>query len=167
MEKIASFTINHLDLLPGIYVSRKDKAGEAVLTTFDLRMTKPNREPVLNTAELHTIEHLGATYLRNHPEDKITQKILEDKMHLSNPTVTVIVQSMIGKGLIAKEKDTEDRRKYILHMTEKGKAALNNGRGESRAADERAYEGLSREDIDYLKSIMRRIMDNLIAEEKK
>ena len=105
--------------------------------------------------------------MRNHPEDKITQKILEDKMHLSNPTVTVIVQSMIGKGLIAKEKDTEDRRKYILHMTEKGKAALNNGRGESRAADERAYEGLSREDIDYLKSIMRRIMDNLIAEEKK
>ena len=68
MEKIASFTINHLDLLPGIYVSRKDKAGEAVLTTFDLRMTKPNREPVLNTAELHTIEHLGATYLRNHPD---------------------------------------------------------------------------------------------------
>ena len=65
MEKIASFTINHLDLLPGIYVSRKDKA---VLTTFDLRMTKPNREPVLNTAELHTIEHLGATYLRNHPD---------------------------------------------------------------------------------------------------
>ena len=68
MEKIASFSINHLDLLPGIYVSRKDKAGEAVLTTFDLRMTKPNREPVLNTAELHTIEHLGATYLRNHPD---------------------------------------------------------------------------------------------------
>lgn len=67
MEKIASFTINHLDLLPGIYVSRKDKAGDAVLTTFDLRMTKPNREPVMNTAELHTIEHLGATYLRNHP----------------------------------------------------------------------------------------------------
>lgn len=68
MEKIASFTINHLDLLPGIYVSRKDKAGDAVLTTFDLRMTKPNREPVMNTAELHTIEHLGATYLRNHPD---------------------------------------------------------------------------------------------------
>ncbi|MDO5409885.1 MAG: S-ribosylhomocysteine lyase [Lachnospiraceae bacterium] len=67
MEKIASFTVNHLDLLPGIYVSRKDTAGNAVLTTFDLRMTKPNREPVMNTAELHTIEHLGATYLRNHP----------------------------------------------------------------------------------------------------
>ena len=73
MEKIASFTVNHLDLLPGIYVSRKDTVGNAVLTTFDLRMTKPNREPVMNTAELHTIEHLGATYLRNHPAwgDKI------------------------------------------------------------------------------------------------
>lgn len=73
MEKIASFTVNHLDLLPGIYVSRKDMAGNAVLTTFDLRMTKPNREPVMNTAELHTMEHLGATYLRNHPTwgDKI------------------------------------------------------------------------------------------------
>ena len=68
MEKIASFTVNHLDLLPGIYVSRKDTVGNAVLTTFDLRMTKPNREPVMNTAELHTIEHLAATYLRNDAE---------------------------------------------------------------------------------------------------
>lgn len=122
---------------------------------------------ILKKYDLTPRQSLVLAYLCNHPKDKITQKILEDKMHLSNPTVTVIVQSMIGKGLIAKEKDTEDGRKYILHMTEKGKAALNNGRGESRAADERAYEGLSREDIDYLKSIMCRIMDNLIAEEKK
>jgi S-ribosylhomocysteine lyase len=73
MEKIASFTINHLELLPGIYVSRKDKVGENTITTFDLRMTMPNREPVINTAELHTIEHLAATFLRNHPDyqDKI------------------------------------------------------------------------------------------------
>lgn len=70
MEKITSFTINHLDLLPGVYVSRKDKAGDAVVTTFDLRMTRPNFEPVMNTAEMHTIEHLGATFLRNHPEYK-------------------------------------------------------------------------------------------------
>lgn len=66
MEKITSFTINHLKLLPGIYVSRKDKAGDCVITTFDLRMTRPNFEPVINTAELHTLEHLGATFLRNH-----------------------------------------------------------------------------------------------------
>lgn len=66
MEKITSFTINHLELLPGIYVSRKDQAGDAVITTFDLRMTRPNFEPVINTGELHTIEHLGATFLRNH-----------------------------------------------------------------------------------------------------
>lgn len=67
MEKIASFTVNHLKLLPGIYVSRKDYAGDSVITTFDIRMTRPNYEPVMNTAEVHTIEHLGATYLRNHP----------------------------------------------------------------------------------------------------
>ncbi|MFT4005272.1 MAG: S-ribosylhomocysteine lyase [Lacrimispora sp.] len=67
MEKITSFTINHLKLLPGIYVSRKDQAGDSVITTFDLRMTRPNFEPVMNTAEIHTIEHLGATFLRNHP----------------------------------------------------------------------------------------------------
>ena len=67
MEKIASFTIDHLRLLPGVYVSRKDHAGDAVITTFDLRMTRPNFEPVMNTAEVHTIEHLGATFLRNHP----------------------------------------------------------------------------------------------------
>lgn len=70
MEKIASFTINHLELLPGIYVSRKDFVGEEVITTFDLRMTRPNYEPVMNTAEVHTIEHLAATFLRNHPDFK-------------------------------------------------------------------------------------------------
>ncbi len=67
MEKITSFTIDHLKLLPGVYVSRKDPAGDAVITTFDLRMTRPNNEPVMNTAEMHAIEHLGATFLRNHP----------------------------------------------------------------------------------------------------
>lgn len=66
MKKIASFSINHLELYPGVYVSRKDNIGESVVTTFDIRMTRPNFEPVMNTAEIHTIEHLGATYLRNH-----------------------------------------------------------------------------------------------------
>lgn len=66
MEKITSFTIDHIRLQPGVYVSRKDKAGDTVITTFDLRMTSPNEEPVMNTAEVHTIEHLGATFLRNH-----------------------------------------------------------------------------------------------------
>ena len=65
MEKIASFTVNHEKLKRGIFVSRKDKVGESVLTTFDIRMTEPNREPVMNTGEIHAIEHLGATYLRN------------------------------------------------------------------------------------------------------
>ncbi len=67
MEKIASFTIDHIKLEPGVYVSRKDHIGQEVITTFDLRMTSPNDEPVMNTAEMHTIEHLAATFLRNHP----------------------------------------------------------------------------------------------------
>ena len=64
MEKIA---IDHIKLQPGVYVSRKDTVGSETITTFDLRMTSPNEEPVMNTAEVHTIEHLGATFLRNHP----------------------------------------------------------------------------------------------------
>ncbi len=70
MEKIASFTIDHIKLQPGVYVSRKDTIGAETITTFDLRMTSPNEEPVMNTAEMHTIEHLAATYLRNHPAYK-------------------------------------------------------------------------------------------------
>lgn len=68
MEKIASFTINHIKLQPGVYVSRKDHIGAETVTTFDIRMTSPNEEPVMNTAEVHTIEHLAATFLRNHKE---------------------------------------------------------------------------------------------------
>ena len=65
MERIASFTINHLNLMPGLYVSRRDAKGDCVTTTFDLRITAPNREPVVDTPALHTIEHLAATFLRN------------------------------------------------------------------------------------------------------
>lgn len=68
MKTIASFTIDHQKLLPGIYVSRKDNVGSDVVTTFDIRMTRPNHEPVMNTAEMHTIEHLAATFLRNHKD---------------------------------------------------------------------------------------------------
>ncbi|MDD6057474.1 MAG: S-ribosylhomocysteine lyase, partial [Clostridiales bacterium] len=66
MKKIASFQIDHIKLQPGIYVSRKDHIGAETITTFDLRMTSPNEEPVMNTAEMHAIEHLAATFLRNH-----------------------------------------------------------------------------------------------------
>lgn len=68
MNKIASFTIDHIKLQPGVYVSRKDQVEHSVITTFDLRMTSPNEEPVMNTAEMHAIEHLAATFLRNHGE---------------------------------------------------------------------------------------------------
>ena len=68
MQKITSFTIDHIKLIPGVYVSRKDPVGSEVITTFDLRMTSPNDEPVMNTGEMHAIEHLAATFLRNHKE---------------------------------------------------------------------------------------------------
>ncbi len=68
MKKITSFTIDHIKLIPGVYVSRKDKVGLETITTFDIRMTSPNEEPVMNTAEMHTIEHLAATFLRNHKD---------------------------------------------------------------------------------------------------
>ena len=68
MKRITSFTIDHIKLVPGVYVSRKDPVGNETITTFDLRMTSPNEEPVMNTAEMHTIEHLAATFLRNHKE---------------------------------------------------------------------------------------------------
>ena len=65
MEKIESFKVNHINLYPGIYVSRRDYHDSVCVTTFDLRFTSPNREPVIDTPAIHTIEHLGATYLRN------------------------------------------------------------------------------------------------------
>ena len=70
MEKIPSFTIDHCRLKRGIFVSRKDQVGGEVVTTFDIRMKEPNREPALHNGALHTIEHLAATYLRNHSEWK-------------------------------------------------------------------------------------------------
>ena len=74
MKKITSFTNDHIRLVPGLYVARKDMAGDAVITTFDIRMTNPNDEPVMNNAEVHTIEHLGATFLRNH--ETFSDKVL-------------------------------------------------------------------------------------------
>ena len=68
MEKIASFQVDHLRLIPGLYVSRRDRFGDTVLTTFDLRFKQPNKEPVIDIPALHTIEHLGATFLRSHKE---------------------------------------------------------------------------------------------------
>ncbi len=66
MEQIASFTVNHEKMSRGIFVSRKDKVGSEIVTSFDIRLKEPNREPVLDMSALHTMEHLGATFLRNH-----------------------------------------------------------------------------------------------------
>lgn len=70
MKKIASFTVDHLNLKPGLYLSREDNVGNQIIKSYDLRFTSPNFEPVMNTAEIHTIEHIGATFLRNHPKFK-------------------------------------------------------------------------------------------------
>lgn len=67
MKKIASFTVNHLTLVPGLYVSRTDTVNSNIITTFDIRITRPNYEPVMDNPVIHAIEHLGATFLRNHP----------------------------------------------------------------------------------------------------
>ena len=74
MEKIKSFTVDHIRLVPGLYVSRIDYVNQNPVTTFDIRMTSPNDEPVMNTAEVHTIEHLGATFLRNHENPGRTKR---------------------------------------------------------------------------------------------
>ncbi len=73
MKKIPSFTVDHINLLRGIYVSRQDNVGSETVTTFDIRMKEPNREPALSPSAIHTMEHLAATFLRNHPiwSDKI------------------------------------------------------------------------------------------------
>jgi len=68
MEKIASFQVNHLLLKPGLYVSRRDRFGGAIITTFDMRLKEPNKEPVMDQPAIHTLEHLGATFLRSHKE---------------------------------------------------------------------------------------------------
>ncbi len=73
MKKIASFTVDHTFLLPGLYVSRRDKKNETNVTTFDIRVTQPNEEPAMDTAAIHTMEHIGATYLRN---SKATEDII-------------------------------------------------------------------------------------------
>lgn len=74
MEKIPSFTVDHLRLQKGVYTSRIDKVGDQIITTYDIRMKKPNDEPVINNAELHALEHLGATYLRN--EDSVKDDVI-------------------------------------------------------------------------------------------
>lgn len=74
MNKIASFTVNHLTLIPGLYVSRIDKVNDSFVTTFDIRITRPNTEPVMDNPGIHAIEHLGATFLRNH--DKWKEQVI-------------------------------------------------------------------------------------------
>lgn len=94
MEKIPSFTIDHIRLKRGIYVSRQDVVGGETVTTFDVRMKEPNREPVLSPSAIHTIEHLVATFLRNHP-------VWADKIIYWGPMGCLTGNYMIVKGDLA------------------------------------------------------------------
>lgn len=105
MEKIQSFTIDHIHLLRGIYVSRKDKVGNETITTFDIRMKEPNKEPVVGQAAMHTIEHLAATYLRNNPEwkDKI---IYWGPMGCLTGSYLILKGDLESKDIVELMKDT-------------------------------------------------------------
>lgn len=94
MEKIPSFTIDHIRLKRGVYVSRQDSVGGEVITTFDVRMKEPNREPVLSPSAIHTIEHLAATFLRNHP-------VWSDKIIYWGPMGCLTGNYLIVKGNLA------------------------------------------------------------------
>lgn len=107
MDKIPSFTVNHLNLERGVYVSRKDKVGEQLLTTFDIRMTRPNREPVINTAEIHAMEHLGATFLRNHPKYK-EQVIYFGPMGCRTGFYLILVGDLTSKDILPLLKELYD-----------------------------------------------------------
>lgn len=108
MEKIQSFTIDHIHLLRGIYVSRKDQVGEETITTFDIRMKEPNREPVVGQGAMHTIEHLAATYLRNNKEWK-------DKIIYWGPMGCLTGSYLILKGDL-ESKDIVDLMKETFHF---------------------------------------------------
>ncbi|MBO7272213.1 MAG: S-ribosylhomocysteine lyase [Bacteroidaceae bacterium] len=94
MEKIPSFTIDHIRLKRGVYVSRQDSVGGEIITTFDVRMKEPNREPVLSPSAIHTIEHLAATFLRNHP-------VWSDKIIYWGPMGCLTGNYLIIKGNLA------------------------------------------------------------------
>ena len=102
MNKIASFTVNHLDLLTGVYVSRKDYIGDVCLTTFDLRFTRPNEEPPMDTPGIHSIEHLVATFLRNHAEwAEILFLYMNSIALMFSPTFALVTNSMPSSFIIS------------------------------------------------------------------
>lgn len=98
-KKIPSFTVDHLNLKPGLYLSRIDQVGDRKLYSYDLRFTAPNFEPVINTAELHTIEHLGATYLRNHEKFK-DEVIYFGPMGCRTGFYLILTDKVMGKDVL-------------------------------------------------------------------
>ncbi|MCR8969246.1 S-ribosylhomocysteine lyase [Facklamia sp. 7083-14-GEN3] len=105
MEKIPSFTINHLNLKPGVYLSRTDEIGGRKIHTYDLRFTAPNAEPVMNTAEIHTIEHLAATFLRNHEKYK-NEVIYFGPMGCRTGFYLILTDALEGQEVLSIIKET-------------------------------------------------------------
>lgn len=105
MEKIPSFNIDHIILQPGLYLSRTDYVGDRALYTYDLRFTAPNDEPVMNTAEIHTIEHIAATFLRNHPRFK-EEVIYFGPMGCRTGFYLIMTDAVVGQDLLDLVKET-------------------------------------------------------------
>jgi MarR family transcriptional regulator, organic hydroperoxide resistance regulator len=139
--------------------------NEEFLISFNIALVcqrmHDEQAKILKRFDLTPRQALVLAYIINHPNDNVTPKVLEAHMRLSNPTVTVIIQSMTKKGLIRREKDPNDRRKYRLHPTEKALRMAELSRNSSLKADKAFYAGVTREEIEALRSILTKIMHNL------
>ena len=151
MNKITSFTIDHIRLIPGIYVSRKDSVNGHIITTFDIRMTSPNDEPVMNTAEIHTIEHLGATFLRNH-------EVYKDQVIYFGPMGCRTGFYVIFAG------DLES--KDIVDVIREGAEFVINFEGEIPGATARDCGNYLDNNLEWAKCYMRKYMKEVLADPK-
>ena len=147
-QKINSFQINHMELLPGVYVSKIDSIGTEILTTFDLRLTRPNFEPVMNTAEIHAIEHLGAFFLRNDEEWK-------DKTIYFGPMGCRTGFYMILKGDYSSEQ--------IVPLVEKIFEFIANFEGEIPGAQSKSCGNYLDMNLPMAKYLAKRYLDNVLA----
>lgn len=155
MEKIPSFTVDHLRLQKGVYISRVDKVGDTLLTTYDLRMKKPNDEPVINTAEIHALEHLGATYLRN-------QEAIKDNVIYFGPMGCRTGFYLILKGNKASEDilpELKDLFKFMSNYNEEIPGAT--------AKDCGNYQDMNLNMAKYEANLYLDVLDNIKADQLK
>lgn len=148
MKTIASFTIDHIRLQPGLYVSRADAVGDEAITTFDVRLTAPNREPVLSTGVMHAIEHIGATYLRN--DSPLADKVIYwGPMGCRTGFYAIFAGAMTPTDAAASIKGVF--------------TAVVNHEGPIPGASPEACGNYSDMDLDGAKAISRRYLDTVLA----